>query len=212
MEAYAVHGIDVSHYQSYINWDEVARQNISFSFVKASEGETLIDSLFAFNWQELQRVELKRGAYHFFRANIDGQRQAQHYIRQVSMSDGDLPPVLDVETIDGASPEQLRAQMQTWLDIVETHYRIRPIIYTNLKFYYRYLAGHFDQYPIWLARYSKQKPEIAGNRWHFWQYGNRGRVAGIEGDVDLNVFHGSLEELNYLCLPKPDAVLTSFPR
>lgn len=209
MENYEVHGIDVSHYQSRIHWDKVASQDIAFSFVKASEGETLVDSLFKFNWAELQRVGIKRGAYHFFRPGIDGYKQARLYINQVNLNDGDLPPVLDVETLDNASPEELVKQMKAWLDTVEKQYRVAPIIYTNVKFYFRYLAGKFDDYPVWIARYSKHKPVITDKKWKFWQYGNRGRVDGIKGDVDLNVFHGSPEELKAFCIRYSDAAFST---
>ena len=209
MENYAVHGIDVSHYQSRIQWDKVATQKIAFSFVKASEGESLVDSLFSFNWGELARVGIKRGAYHFFRPTVDGHQQASLYINQVVLKDGDLPPVLDVETIDNVSEKQLLKQMQTWLYSIETYYGIRPIIYTNLKFYSRYLVGNFDQYPIWIARYNKENPVLANKQWKFWQYGNRGRIEGINGNVDLNVFHGSFEELEQLSIRYSDAALSS---
>ncbi len=195
-----VHGIDVSHYQSYINWDSVADQDIQFSFMKATEGETMNDTLFCHNWQEARRVGIKRGAYHFFRPTVDPFKQVENFVNWVEMDYGDLPPVLDVEVDDGVSKVSIINAVKTWLFLVEIKYHVRPILYSNLKFYHKYLAGHFDDYPIWIARYSFWEPNIYSEKsWTFWQYGNRGRVKGIQGDVDLNVFSGSLPELEELC-------------
>jgi len=199
MEGFEVHGIDISHHQSYINWDTVASQPIDFAFVKATEGETFSDSLFSYNWNEMSRVEIKRGAYHFFRPNISVENQAKNFIDQVDLKEGDLPPVLDVEVFEGISERQLLYDVQEWLNIIEAHYNVKPIIYTYHKAYKKYITGNFDEYPIWIARYSTSDPTLSfGNSWSFWQYGNRGAVKGIEGFVDLNVFNGSIEDLEKL--------------
>ncbi len=204
MPHYAVHGIDISHHQARINWDTVAVQNLHFSFIKATEGATFKDSLYCHNWNELARIQLKKGAYHFFRPKVDPLLQAQNFIDEVVLQDGDLPPVLDIEVIDGCTDMEILEGVQKWLNIIEEHYQIQPIIYTNLNFYRRFIAGHFDAYPIWIARYNHFKPQLAyGNSWIFWQYGNKGRVNGIKGDVDLNVFYGSLDELDALSYQPP---------
>ncbi len=205
MEGFKVHGIDVSHHQQKITWDSVAQDAITFAFVKATEGSTHRDSLFATNWKEMKRVGIKRGAYHFFRPQTPAEEQALNFIRLVDMEIGDLPPVLDVEVLDGTNKINLITQMRTWLYMIELHYEIRPIIYTNLKFYNEHLAGHFDEYPLWIARYSYRKPDLAGKKdWIFWQYGNRGKINGINGPVDFNVFYGNKFQLQDLGLaPKP---------
>lgn len=206
---FAVHGIDISHHQRYINWDTVAAQPIDFVFAKATEGATHRDSLFAHNWKELSRVQLRRGAYHFYRPQTDPKKQAHHFIDCVELNYGDLPPMLDVEVLDGADKVQLISGLYTWLYMVEAHYNIKPILYTNLKFYNRYLAGHFKDYPLWIARYHDREPVLATARsWDFWQYGNRGQLNGITGDVDLNVYKGTVFELDELCW-RPQAVLST---
>ena len=201
MDSYEVHGIDVSHYQSAINWDTVAAQSIEFAFVKATEGLTHNDSLYCFNWDEMKRVGLKRGAYHFFRPRVSGEEQARNFCNWVEIATGDLPPVLDVEVLDDVSKDVLITGIQEWLDQVEIHFSIKPILYTNLKFYNKYLAGKFDDYPIWIARYNTKEPRLAcGRDWQFWQYGNQGRIKGINGEVDFNVFQGDLDDLKSLCV------------
>ena len=206
---YAVHGIDVSHYQSYIDWDKVAKQDVHFAFIKATEGESFQDTMFDRNWLALDEVNLKRGAYHFFRPTLSATDQAENFADLVTLETGDLPPVLDVEVMDGVSKVELINGIRTWLYLTEIKFGIKPIIYTNLKFYYKNLAGHFDDYPVWIARYSNWKPKLpAQKEWEFWQYGNKGRIAGINGDVDFNVFNGTIQDLDKLCFVAP-GVLSS---
>ena len=203
MQEYEVHGIDVSHYQSQIDWESILAQNISFAFVKATEGESFADSLYNANWPEMKRVGIKRGAYHFFRPTLSVYKQAKNFMDNVTLEIGDLPPVLDIEVDDGASQELVVFRIKTWLEMIEHHYSIRPIIYTNITFFNKYIAGNLDEYPIWIARYNYSEPRLAFNKqWDFWQYGNRGRLDGIEGDVDFNVFNGNMERLESFCLSK----------
>ena len=211
---YAVHGIDASHYQSFIDWGAVAEQGIHFAFVKATEGATHSDSLFCYHWSEMERTGIKRGAYHFYRPTVSAEKQAENFSRLVEMQYGDLPPVLDVETLEGVSKIDLINGMRTWLYLIEIRYSIKPIIYTNLKFYNKILAGHFDDYPLWIARYGLREPILAsGHNWHFWQYGDRGRLKGINGDVDFNVFNGTHLDLERLCLaPNSSVILSEYAR
>ncbi|MCG8329615.1 MAG: glycoside hydrolase family 25 protein [Chitinophagales bacterium] len=204
MDEYEVHGIDVSHYQSRIQWDSIVNNGIHFAFVKATEGLSMKDSLFTHNWAEMNRVGIKRGAYHFYYPSLSAEEQAKNFLSSVELLPGDLPPVLDVEVLAGSSKVRLITGIRTWLYLTEIEYGVKPILYTNLKFYNKYLAGQFDDYPVWIARYNTREPSLAcGREWQFWQYGNRGRIAGIAGDVDFNVFQGSWYELEELCLSPP---------
>lgn len=202
---FAIHGIDVSRYQSRINWSTVAEQGIHFAFIKATEGASHVDSLFDLNWTALEVAGIRKGAYHFYRAHTSPVLQAQHFIQQVNIKPGDLPPVLDVEVLANAQAADLRQGMLTWLLIIESHYQVKPIIYTNQKFYNKYMAGHFNDYPLWIARYNSEEPVLAcGRDWAFWQYGNRGTLEGIDGYVDFNVFRTNWDDFEKLCYePKP---------
>lgn len=206
---YPVHGIDVSHYQARVDWGVVASEDIHFAFVKATEGETHLDSLFCYNWEAMQQEGIVRGAYHFFRPKISPLAQADNFTRSVEIKYGDLPPVLDVETLDGVSKESLINGVRTWLYYAEIRYGVKPIIYTNIKFYNKILAGHFNDYPMWIARYGVREPTLANGRdWIFWQYGNRGKIKGVAGNVDFNVFNGSPKDLEALCLAPRSLILT----
>ena len=198
---YEVHGIDISRYQSEVKWDTIAKQGVAFAFVKATEGRLHLDKFFKKNWQAMKRVGIKRGAYHFFRPSVPAREQAENFIEWVEMEYGDLPPVLDFEVTDDLPRDELVAKLKEFLKILEIEYSIKPIIYTYYKYYNQYIAGEFDKYPIWIAKYGDTPPRLANNvEWTFWQYGDKGRLIGIEGLVDFNVFRGSREQLEKLCL------------
>ncbi len=194
-------GIDVSRYQANIDWATLTqKQDLHFAFVKATEGSDFQDSLFCTNWEQLQKFGVRRGAYHYFRPYGCGFEQALHFLQTVQLSPGDLAPVLDLETTDGMPEEIMLEEARIWLQTVERSLNIRPIIYTNQNFYERYMAGYFDNYPLWIARYSQDAPALSGSsKWHFWQYTNEGILEGISEKVDLNVFRGTPEMLDRLC-------------
>ena len=148
----------------------------------------------------MKRVGIKRGAYHFFRPTIPAEEQARNFMNVVDMQYGDLPPVLDVEVDENLTREEVVKGIKDWLYLVEMEYSIRPIIYTHYKFYNKFIAGEFDKYPIWIAKYGGEAPRLGSVQWTFWQYGNRGILRGVEGNVDFNVFKGSHEELEKICL------------
>jgi lysozyme len=203
---YEVHGIDVSHYQSVINWDQVAENNIHFTYVKSTEGESYVDSMFSYNWVNSQRVGLKRGAYHFYRPQVPALTQANHFTQTVELLPGDLPPVVDVEVLDGVAVTELIVGLRMYLKNIELHYGVKPVIYTYQKFYNKYLAGQFSEYPIWIARYHHRQPKLASkDNWLLWQYEQTGELLGIKGAVDFNVFKGSHAELERWCIPTPTA-------
>ena len=203
---YNIHGIDVSKYQKNIVWDAVKTMKvqeikIGFSFIKATEGENLMDAKFSYNWKQSKRNQVPRGAYHFFRSNKDAEKQAKLFIKTVTLQTGDLPPVLDIETLDNTTPDAMNKKIKTWLDIVESYYGVKPIIYTNADFYNKYLGTHFNDYPLWVAHYfEKQRPRINRN-WHFWQHSDNGNVNGIDAKVDFNVFNGDSADFKALLIP-----------
>ena len=192
---YAVHGIDVSRYQENISWKDVQEMQVenvklSFAFIKATEGLSSMDERFRRNWHQARKSGLTRGAYHFFIPGKSGRAQAVHFIETVQLQKGDLPPVLDIEQVNGASVTDLQQRVSDWLLLVEKKYKVKPIIYTNADFYKTFLAGRFDDYPLWVAHYLvKDKPRIS-RAWSFWQHNEKGRVNGIGSFVDFNVFNG----------------------
>lgn len=192
---YTIHGIDVSRYQHNIDWVAVqAMQDkqvkIGFAFIKATEGLGRVDNNFRKNWFNAKQALMIRGAYHFFISSKSGKAQAENFIETVNLSKGDLPPVLDIETANGASVTDIQQRVKDWLTRIEKQYKVKPIIYTNINFYENFLAGKFDDYPLWVAHYYvKDKPRIE-RKWTIWQHHEKGRVNGIDAYVDFNVFNG----------------------
>lgn len=205
---YEVHGIDISHYQGKIDWELLSQNReakfpIHFIFLKATEGGDHGDDTFTQNFGQARKYGFIRGAYHYFIPKTDAHKQADFFIRTVQLAKGDLPPVLDVETTGKQSPQELKTAVKTWLDRVEAHYGVKPILYTSYKFKKRYLSDSiFNAYPYWIAHYYVDSVRYEG-KWHFWQHTDVGTVPGIEEEVDLNVFNGTMEELLELTLKTP---------
>ncbi len=199
---YAVHGIDVSKHQGTIDWKRVSRMRIngiwiSFAFIKATEGITRQDQKFKTNWKQSAQNGLLRGAYHFYYPSRDADKQADNFIKMVTLTKGDLPPVADIEVSNGRSAEKIREGLKVFINRLEKHYKVKPIIYTNINFYNTYLKGSFEEYPLWIAGYFDHDRfyNEFNTPWVIWQHSEKGKVDGIKGNVDFNVFKGSLEKL-----------------
>jgi lysozyme len=198
-EKYSIHGIDVSKFQYTIAWEEVKAMQVKdirlgFTYIKATEGIGNTDPLYGRNWRRAKANGIIRGAYHFFIGSKDGKMQAENFINHVELEPGDLPPVLDVEQLNGTSIIAFKIGIKKWLDVVENYYHVKPIIYTNVDFYNRCLGSEFDQYPLWVAHYYQPHQPRIHRGWIFWQHSDQGRVNGIISKVDFNVFGGdSLE-------------------
>ncbi len=201
------YGIDISHHNAGdIVWDSLyvltdkrgktIRDHhlakdirpVSFVFIKATEGVSMVDKDFKRNWQDAGRSGLRRGAYHFFRSSKDGEAQARLFIKTVGdLRFKDLPPVLDIETIHrGGSMKKLNEEALKWLETIEGHYGKKPIVYTGSSFARDWLSKRItDNYPVWIAHYEKDRPDFDG--WTFWQFTDKAVVKGVPGPVDLSV-------------------------
>lgn len=200
---YLLHGIDVSRYQKVINWGDVKEMEvenikIGFVFIKATEGINKVDARFRRNWLHAEKENIPKGAYHYFIPGKSGKAQADNFIGTVKLKRGDLPPVLDIEERYGVPITEMQKQIKEWLQKVEDHYKVKPIIYTNISFYNSNLRRSFDEYPLWVAHYIQAgKPRI-NIKWVFWQHSERGRVNGIKTPVDFNVFSGDSSDFQNL--------------
>lgn len=204
-DGYAIHGIDVSRYQKRINWPIVKQMRekdvqLGFAFMKATEGATITDDSFKRNWRKAKENRMTRGAYHFFIAYRDGKLQAQHFINTVTLLPGDLPPVLDIETLNGATVTEMQQNVKEWLQTVQAHYKVKPIIYSNASFYNNYLDSKFSDYPLWVAHYLEQHAPRVSRHWNFWQHNESGRVNGVDAFVDFNVFNGDSSDFRALLI------------
>ncbi len=206
-KGYEIHGIDVSHYQGNIDWHRLKTNALAdgtplrFVFIKGTEGSTQLDTNFKQNFKSAREYGFIRGVYHFWGNKSSARQQAYHFLDEVKLEDGDLPPVLDIEYIpEGTKIEDFQRNVLTWLHVVEDRYHVKPIIYTYHKFKQQYLSAPvFDDYPYWIAHYYVEKIAYRG-QWKFWQYTDAGQLPGITGAVDLNVYNGSYYDLLQLTI------------
>ena len=203
---YEIRGIDISHYQGRINWSKlqnavIEKCPIRFVVIKATEGSTQVDEMFKENFEQAREYGFIRGAYHFWSNRSSARDQAAWFLQKVHLREGDLPPVLDVEhKPDDMSVEDFQREILTWLHIVEDKYHVKPIIYTYYRFKTSYLGTPvFDDYPYWIAHYYVDKVEYEGD-WKFWQHTDAGRLPGIKGYVDFDLYNGSFYDLKRLCI------------
>lgn len=205
-EGYTIYGIDVSRYQATINWNRlrnalIDRLPIRFVIIKSTEGDSHIDTKFRDNFSNAKEHGFIRGVYHFWSNKSSARRQAYFFLAMVHLQPGDLPPVLDVEhKPKNISTEEFQQNILTWLHIVEDRYHVKPIIYTYYKFKDQYLSdSRFDDYPYWIAHYYVNQMEYQG-AWKFWQHTDAGRLPGIKGYVDLDIYNGSFYDLQQLLI------------
>ena len=213
-----IYGIDIAKYQHGkgrravpIHWDKLrithvgkrgsnnvrgtADYPVSFVYIKSTEGTTIRNRFYLNDYTQARKHDIRTGAYHFWSVRTSGAEQATYFIRNTLFRDGDLPPVLDVEPTNAqitqsGGVERMFREIRIWLKAVERHTGVKPILYVNQMFVNNHLSKQADlkrDYRVWIARYSEYKPDV---RLTYWQLCPDGRVAGIQGDVDINVFNG----------------------
>lgn len=213
-----IYGIDISRYQHgkgrkkyAINWGklrithlgDISRKKVSgqvdypvsFVYIKSTEGASVRNPYYLSDYRKARRHGIAVGAYHFFSPTSDASRQANYFLRNSRFAKGDLPPVLDVEPTTSqvrkmGGTEAMFSRIRTWLGIVRKRTGVRPILYVSQQFVNKYLPSAPDimrDYMVWIARYGEYRPDV---RLVFWQLCPDGRVSGIRGDVDINVFNG----------------------
>ena len=218
-----VYGIDISRYQHEvkgrvhpIDWNRLritylAKDRpvqgevdypVSYVYIKSTQGDNIINRYYQNDSRQARKRGIPVGSYHFFSTKVSGARQAEYFLKHTNIQPDDLPPMLDVEPSNhrvakmGGDKELVR-QMKIWLNIVEKATGKRPLIYSYQKFIDEHLAEADDllqDYPVWVARYGEYKPYY---RLLHWQLSPTGRVTGIEGEVDINVYNGTKEQFRY---------------
>ena len=195
-------GIDVSQYQGKIDWSKVDSigelRKIGFAYIRATAGSNKTDSRFEENWRLAKENKMLRGAYHYYRPNENSLAQAKNFIKVVQIEKGDLPPVLDIEQIPSVqSLDSLKVGLRRWLNVVESHYKVRPIIYSGERYYTDFLREEFKDYIFWIANYNFFVENIKED-WMFWQFTEKGTIPGIDGNVDVNIYNGTPKMLTYM--------------
>ena len=202
-------GIDVSHYDGNIDWASVKQSGREFAIMKASEGDGYVDPTFAQNRAGARAHGIAPGAYHFFHADLDPIAQAEHFLQVAGAPGaGDLPLVADVETSNGQTAAVISKNVLAFLGHLQQKTGQTPMIYTSPSFFNGNMGNPqgFDAYLLWVAHWKVNCPNVPGTwkSWAFWQYTDSGNVPGIGGNVDLDRFNGSLDELTHKGICTPD--------
>ena len=219
-----IYGIDISRHQHEIgrkrfsiNWHQLRitslgrKHNtegltypVSFVYIKSTEGTTIRNRYFLKDYMDAHKQGIHVGAYHFFSLKSSAFDQANYFVNHTLIRDSDFPPVLDVEPSDAqinqiGGGEELLKRVRQWLELVERRTHKRPILYINQMFINKYM-GHADdikqRYNVWIARYGEYKPDV---KLVYWQLTPEGRVDGITGPVDINVFNGFQGQFDEFC-------------
>jgi len=192
-----IHGIDVSHDQGNIDWSQVAKADIDFVYLKATDGITYTDPRFHSYMSDLLDKELLYGTYHFFEAEDDPEKQADNFLKQISSYPLRLSPMVDVEVTKDQDPQEIKTRLQSFLNKVHTATGCKPVIYSYSSFWQHNIGTEFNQYVFWLADYAKKiNPPKGVDNLTIWQYSDKGRIEGISGPVDLDVILTGEEGLN----------------
>jgi len=217
-----VYGIDISRYQHEIgrkkyniDWKNLritylgAKNSgdaadsidypVSFVYIKSTQGTSIKSKYYLADARAARSHGIKCGAYHFYSVKTNALAQAKYFLKNTQVLSSDLPPVLDVEPTDreiakGGGEQKLFESIRIWMKTVESKTGKRPILYVSQKFIQKHLSKAPDicnNYEVWIARYGAYRPEL---KLLFWQLTPFGRVRGIRGDVDINVFNGHKEE------------------
>lgn len=181
-------GIDVSNHQGSIDWDEVAGDNVSAVYMKATEGRSFVDKRFAENWAGANSAGIPRGAYHFFSVCSPGAEQAANFLKVVPLDPAALPPAVDLEFADCGErmePATMRRELTVFIDTVEEKIGKKVVLYAISSFTKSYPLPDGLIRDRWVRRLGKRP--VSGD-WVVWQVSDRSRVKGIDQPVDLNVW------------------------
>ena len=191
-------GVDISSYQENVDMAKLKEQNIEFVYIKATEGSKYQDNKFAANWENAKNAGLLSGAYHFFSYDSAGSTQAENFIKTVGDDiKGRLLPVVDVEYYgdkekNPPAKDDVVRELTVYLNAIEEHYGVKPMIYTRADIYNKYLEGFAGEYKVWMSSlYTPLSWNYKGD-WYIWQYLNKGELEGYSGGeryIDLNVLN-----------------------
>lgn len=193
-------GVDLSKWQGAANFEQIKNAGKHYVFIKVTEGMSEFDQDYKKNVENARAAGLLVGSYHYYVTEDKPEAQFANLSRHLSLQPGDLPPVVDIEVLSLLSVQDTTAELKQFLSMIEERYGVKPIIYSGESFANEYLTG-FEEYPLWLAEYNNDKtPQLPldWKNWTFWQYSESGRVAGVNGPIDLNRFNGTAEELHAL--------------
>lgn len=204
-------GVDVSSHNHPIPWGAAATAGIRFVIARATEGATQVDRAYASVREQASAAGLAFTAFHFARPDRslgDAEREAEKFVLVAKLSSGDLAPVLDLETAGTLGVRALQTWTRTWLETVESRLAVKPLIYTNADFWFTHMGNttSFAEagYGLFVASWGTAEPVLpalgwGGRGWTMWQTTSCGKVPGVPGCLDRDVFNGA--DLSTLMIP-----------
>ncbi len=201
--------LDVSRWQGQVVWSALAPQPV-LVICKASEGINSIDPTLSSNWDSLKSLGIRRGAYHFFHAEMDAVQQFLNFQAAIGQAGGflhtDIPPVLGVEGLEVATPDVRKAAagaIKTWLDNAQAFSGKVPVIYTS-AYQWSFVTDQNGKtpawsgnYPLWVAWYPDNPDKFSApapgsmpagwTQWAIWQYADTGQLTGLNVPVDVDI-------------------------
>lgn len=195
----SVLGIDVSAHQGSIDWQQVADAGIQFVMIRAGyrgyeSGSLVEDTRAQENYEGAKEAGLQIGAYFFSQATSleEAAQEAQFFLEIINGWELTMPVVYDWEYIDqsartgGMDKRTVTDCTVVFCEMLQS-VGYRPMIYFN-----RHQAEDFlyleelTDYPFWLALYSDRM--TYPYRLAMWQYTEKGKVPGIDGYVDIDLY------------------------
>lgn len=187
-----MNGIDVSQWQGYIDFSAVKNAGVEFVYIKASEGTEFVDPFFYRNYANATQAGLPVGFYHYLTAkNEDAARaEAWHFVEVTEGLSAAGKMVMDIENMEGLARSEVNAAARTFLESVERYSGKSAAIYADAYYAEGVLEEELASYPLWIAQYDAEEPttNTPWGGWAGWQYTDMGRVAGIQGNVDRDIF------------------------
>lgn len=188
----AIKGIDVSRWQTVIDFEKVKSSGIDFVIIKAggSDKGLYTDSYFETNYNKAKAAGLKVGAYYFvgkkFLGEVNGRADAQRFIAQLSGKQFDFPVYLDLETTEARYKKEATEASIAFCEELEKAGFFVGIYASDISGFKDKLEyDKVKRFTIWAARYNTIPPEYATD-YQIWQYSSKGSVPGIVGSVDLD--------------------------
>lgn len=195
-------GIDVSAFQGTINWAAVKQAGVDFAILKIIRKDLNKDKQFEANWSgATDNHVIVQGVYNYtYATTVAKARTDAQKVLQI-LNGRKVMVWLDVED------ECLKNLKGTLVNIINAYGEViqqaglRFGVYTGQFYYNTYIKPYGEiHYPFWLARYGKNtgemdlkyKPTLFGMIG--WQYTSKGRVNGIQGNVDMDVWYEDIQE------------------
>ena len=217
-------GMDISSFNNVTDWQQLKNYGFNFILIRATSASKSPDTAFAGNWKKAGEYGLIRGAFHYFSNYLSAEDQAALFIKTAPLRSGDLPPIIDLNVLsgsfelDGKTNTDVLNMILRFLNLLEQHYRVKPIIYAKYQFA-QVLAkdGRFFDYPLWIGIYgpnNKKGPAelllsprwpSGWKKWTFWQFTTEATIKGVVGrkgiNLDLDQYNGTYEQLKGLTMP-----------